>query len=433
MTDSRKTNVLLWVPRYWPAMGGTELHTRELANALSSSHQVKVITHCTASETSEVSLEQDVNSSLDSIDTDGSVTVQRLCIGNPEKPASKMLAGQYRRFKIARVIYSIVFFSSLYRRSIKSAENTDLIHFVYNGLTDSAMLAAAVAKRCNIPFVFTPNILDTSDQKHAWNSTRFKHLYKSASRIIALTPHEAEWLVKQNIPRDKISIIPYGPILHGRPDGLRFRRMSKTGDAKIVLFLSRIIPLKGYELVLDACNQIWKSHPDTRIVFMGPATPESRNSILRSGDSRIVLLEEFDQNTKADALAACDLLCVPSRKESLGVVYIEAAFNAKPVIALKLPVLHEVIEHGKDGLLVEDSALSVAEAVNSLLDCPSKSINMGLCGQAKAMEKFNWINVTIKISHIYRDVIAERLSQPAPILFPTFTRFARILSTGNPK
>lgn len=166
---------------------------------------------------------------------------------------------------------------------------------------------------------------------------------------------------------------------------------------------------------------------------MGPATPESRTSILKSGDSRIVLLEEFDQNTKSDALAACDLLCVPSRKESLGVVYIEAAFNAKPVVALKLPVLHEVIEHGKDGLLVEDSASSVAEAVNSLLDCPSKSISMGLYGQAKAIEKFNWVNVTIKISTIYREVIAERLKQPAPILFPTFTRFARILSTGNAK
>lgn len=232
MTDRRKTNALLWVPRYWPAMGGTELHTRELANALSSSHKINILTHCTTSETSEASLEHDVNTSVGSIVTDGSVTVNRLCIGNLAKPISTLLAAQYRRLKIARVIYSVVFFRSLYRRSNTFAENSNLIHFVYNGLTDSAMLAAAVAKRRNIPFVLTPNILDTSDQKHAWNSTRFKYLYKSASRIIALTQHEAEWLVKQNIPRDKISVVPYGPILHGQPDGLRFRRMSKTGDAK---------------------------------------------------------------------------------------------------------------------------------------------------------------------------------------------------------
>lgn len=416
MADDSRTKAIVWVPRYWPAMGGTELHTRELASVLSIDHNVNVITQCTTSEETRFTLEHDANSRTDDTYTDGPVTVHRVCTNNFVKPILTKLASRHRESKLVRLLYTGVFFSSLYSRSSQVARNSDLIHFVYNGLTDSAMLAAIIAKRHNIPFVFTPNILDTSDKKNAWNSTRFKYLYKSATRIIALTPHEAEWLVEQNVPRNKISIVPYGPILHADPDGSRFRRATGVGDAKIVLFLSRIIPLKGYKLVLEACHQIWAKHPDARVIFMGPATTESRNSILESGDCRILLLEKFDQRTKADALAACDLLCVPSRKESLGVVYIEAAYNAKPVVALNLSVLHGVIEHEKDGFLVEESASSVAEAVIKLLSNPEMSRQMGQYGKTKAMEKFNWENVKTHITKIYREVIAERRHRPSPQL-----------------
>ena len=408
MTENQKTDAFLWVPRYWPAMGGTELHTRELANVMCGDHNVSVITHSTISELSNSTLEKDANDSTDSSYLDGSVRVNRIRMNPIAKPILKALAGLHRRFKFIRLIYSSVFCVSLFKRSSDLTKNADVIHFIYNGLTDSAMLAAAVAKHRKIPFVFTPNILDTSSRKHAWNSTRFKHLYKSASRIIALTQHEANWLESQNVPRNKIKVIPYGPILQGNPNASRFREMTKTGDAKVILFLSRIVQLKGYDLLLGACHQIWQAHPDAHIIFMGPATPDARQAILATADSRILLIEDFDQNVKADALAACDLLCVPSRKESLGVVYIEAAFNAKPVVALKLPVLHEVIEHQKDGYLVDESAACVAEAVVSLLDHPEKSKLMGQSGKVKAEKKFNWANVRAHVSNVYSDVIIEQ-------------------------
>jgi len=413
MISDRKTNAILWVPRYWPAMGGTELHTRELAHVLSVDHHVSVMTHSVETEVSGSTLENDTNHTIPNVYLDGPVSVTHIGINLFVKPLLQTLSYQHRRFKLIRLIYSSVFSTSLLRRSTELTENAEVIHFIYNGLTDSAMLAAAMAKRHNIPFVFTPNILDTLTQKNAWNSTRFKYLYKSASKIIALTHHEADWLISQNISPEKISVIPYGPILEGTPDAARFRQLTQIGDTKFVLFLSRIVLLKGYDLLLESCTQVWLKHPDTRIVFMGPATPEARISIEAMSDPRILLIENFDQNVKADALSACDLLCVPSRKESLGVVYIEAAFNAKPVVALKLPALQDVIEHGQDGLLVNESAEGVAEAIVSLLDEPEMAAQMGQRGYKKAREKFNWKNVKSKISDLYRDAIDEHNNRPA--------------------
>lgn len=393
-------------------MGGTELHTRELAKVLSTDHLVRVITHSTTSEVSGCPLEKEIINSIAESYLDGLIRVDRMSVNPLARLLLLPLAYLHRRLKLVRIVYSSVFFSCQFRRSLALTKNATVIHFIYNGLTDSAVLAASIAKRHNIPFVFTPNILDTSSERHAWNSARFKYLYQSASRIIALTHHEADWLEKLNIPRNKITVIPYGPILQGEPDAYRFRKMTHTGDEKIVLFLSRIVLLKGYDLLLEASTLVWRKHPDTRIIFMGPATHEARKAILASADPRILLIEEFDQDVKADALAACDVLCVPSRKESLGVVFIEAAFNSKPVIALKLPVLHEVIDHGKTGLLVDESAVCVADAVVSLLDEPEKAAQMGHLACQNAISRFNWTDVKSKMSNVYSAVIDERKIVP---------------------
>ena len=422
MTDEKNSNVLLWVPRYWPAMGGTELHTRQLAIVLSDEHTVNVITHCYTSENPVYTLEQDATGSADSTYVDNSVDIACLCMNGAALRLLSKLANHHTFKKITRLAYSKLFPLNLSTRASAYAQDTQVIHFIYNGLTDAAMLAASLAKKHDVPFIFTPNILDTSNRAHAWNSRRFQYLYESAARIIALTPHEAKWLESQDIPREKIEVLPYGPILEGIPDSKRFRQTLNIGNAKIALFLARIIPLKGYDLLLGACAEIWQKHPDTHIIFMGPATQETRNAINQIEDPRIHLLEQFDQGTKSDALAACDLLCLPSRKESLGVVYIEAAYNAKPVVALNLPVLQDVIRNGIDGLLVDESVSGVADAVISLLNDPEESKRMGLTAQVKAKKDYDWSNVKVQISRIYRQAIAEH---------PYRTTFKEQLANGH--
>ena len=405
MTRDKKPNTCLWVPRYWPAMGGTELHTHELTKYLSCEYDVNVITHSISSEVAGVNLEQDVISANDASYIDDGIRINRLALNGAATPLYKYIATKHDQHRATRPIYSGLFYNNLLARSAAITRKAELIHFVYNGLTDSAVLAARNAAKWRIPFVFTPNILNTSDEPHAWNSFRFKKLYSSAYRIIALTNHESQFLQRQGVPADKISVVPYGPILRTGSSQNNFRESLKLGNENLVLFLGRINASKGYDVLLDACERIWSSNPSTHVVFMGPATQKAREHILSTGDSRIILWEDFDQTTKADALAACDVLCVPSRMESLGVVYIEAAFNAKPTVAIDLPVLREVIENKKSGLLVEDSPKCVADALIHLLDNPHLARTMGNAAQQLAISKFSWAVVRDSMSDIYRSAI----------------------------
>jgi glycosyltransferase involved in cell wall biosynthesis len=83
--------------------------------------------------------------------------------------------------------------------------------------------------------------------------------------------------------------------------------------------------------------------------------------------SRILNLDDLTEGEKQDALAACDLLCVPSEGESFGMVYFEAWAYKKPVVGLDLPVLRETIGAANAGILVEKNPQEIAHGISVLL------------------------------------------------------------------
>lgn len=401
--------VLLWVPRFWPATGGTELHTRALARRLAERGRVEVVTHCDATESAGRSLAEDVCRTPSASLADGPVRIHRLGLDGGRGALARELARRYHGGRLARVAFGRALARGVGPRAREIARGARLVHFVYNGLTEAAVLARRVAARRGLPFVFTPNAVDTSGAPTAWNSLRFRRLYRSADRLIALTRHEADWLAEQGAPPESIRVVPYGPILEPDADGARARRALGVGGAPLVLFLGRVVDVKGYDLLLGARARLWARFPEARIVFMGPATPASRAAVAAAADPRLLLVEGADQRLKSDALAACDLMCLPSRAESLGVVYVEAAFNAKPVVCLDLPVLADVVAHERHGLRVRGAEPeAVAEALCALLGDPERRRRLGRQAERDARARYAWPAVAEAVAGVYAEALAAR-------------------------
>ena len=97
----------------------------------------------------------------------------------------------------------------------------------------------------------------------------------------------------------------------------------------------------------------------------------------------------MSESDKQDALAACDLLCVPSKGESFGIVYFEAWAYGKPVVALDLPVLRETVGAAKAGILAQDTPAAISAAICHLLANPQERVMMGQRGAALA-SKHTW-------------------------------------------
>lgn len=408
MTAVSNSHTVLWVPRYWPAVGGTEFHSHELAVHLSQSQRVTVLAHCTTTEYSQQPLTVSAAQAQFSDTTTGDVRHVKLA---PEKQFVNVLSwlGKFHsKNMMARMIYQL-FFKLAYRKlAMAILKDANRIHFIYNGLTEAATLAAQQAAELDIPFIFTPNILDTSEYGSDWDSPSFHKLYACADQLIALTEHEAQWLINRGVDKKKISVVPYGPILKPREPSHETGNASELLSTRFILFLGRLVPGKGSNVLLSAFESLCDSDSITQLIMVSP--PDNSTHLLisqlnvRLKSTRVHLLQDVSQPFKTALLEEAAVLCVPSERESLGGVYIEAMASKTPVIALDRPVSRCVIEHNKEGLLVSGDQTSVIDGLRTILDNPTLADNMGRAGVETVASRYSWPVVTNKILSVYSKV-----------------------------
>jgi glycosyltransferase involved in cell wall biosynthesis len=116
-------------------------------------------------------------------------------------------------------------------------------------------------------------------------------------------------------------------------------------------------------------------------------------------------LDDLTEGEKQDALAACDMLCVPSEGESFGMVYFEAWAYKKPVVALDLPVLRESVGAANGGLLVQDTPSEIANGITKLLENPALGAVMGAKGKELA-SRHKWDTAVDAYLQTYTRIMA---------------------------
>ena len=165
---------------------------------------------------------------------------------------------------------------------------------------------------------------------------------------------------------------------------------------------------KGIGALLRAAPIVWRRFPEVRFAFVGPRTAYSRRRFAATTDRRVLELDQVDLQEKTDALAACDILCVPSSQESFGGVFTEAWSLSKPVIGCDIPAVRQVIDDGRDGLLVEQGPGPIAEALVCLLESRTLMEEMGRRGKTKVESQFTWPRLATKTEAVYRRVLGAR-------------------------
>jgi glycosyltransferase involved in cell wall biosynthesis len=101
---------------------------------------------------------------------------------------------------------------------------------------------------------------------------------------------------------------------------------------------------------------------------------------------------------KADALAACDVFCLPSAHESFGIVYVEAWSYAKPVVCGPAPACREFIQDGHTGLWSSQNPDELAEKLLLLLANRELREKIGMAGLA--LQRANFNNETFLKAHL---------------------------------
>ena len=182
-------------------------------------------------------------------------------------------------------------------------------------------------------------------------------------------------------------------------------------DVPVFLFVGRIQPLKGLDVAVQALAQLQAKN--AQLIVVGGASGSEGNEELEKVmqlarglgvHNNIRFVEPQAHHMLSTYYRAADVVVVPSRSESFGLVALEAAACGIPVVASAVGGLLTIIDDGETGYLVprRDPAL-FAGHIDELLAHPTMALAMG----AKAAEKarhYTWSFAAARLRRVYADV-----------------------------
>ena len=229
-------------------------------------------------------------------------------------------------------------------------------------------------------------------------------LARRASSIVAITRSLARFQVERvGLPADKVEVIHYGlddvPQAWGAnpPDELSL-------DARVLLAVCRLEPQKGVDIAVRALADIRTRHPQAELVVLGEGPQRAE----LEGLARTLGVPVHLPGRVPDVAAwlrRADVLVHPARWEGFGLALLEAMLAAKPVVATNVSSIPEIVSDGETGLLVPpDDAVSLASAVNRVLDDPS---DYGERGRERARREFSVARMTERTLDVYRRALSS--------------------------
>jgi phosphatidylinositol alpha-mannosyltransferase len=167
-------------------------------------------------------------------------------------------------------------------------------------------------------------------------------------------------------------------------------------------------PRKGMGVLLEALRLLLPEFEDLRMLVVGRGDAEQlRREAGPELASRIDLLGQVDDETKARALRSVDVYCAPNTGgESFGMILTEAMAAGTPVLASGLDSFRRVLDDGKAGMLTETGdAAALADGLRELLGDPARRVSLAAAaGERVAM--FDWSVVTTQVLRVYETAIA---------------------------
>jgi glycosyltransferase involved in cell wall biosynthesis len=220
---------------------------------------------------------------------------------------------------------------------------------------------------------------------------------RRADAVIAVSSSTADHLSRMApIPRDEIDVIPNGidiarfdgTNLAGQRTELR-RRFGIGPDEKMVLVIAALRRGKGHEVLIEAWPAIRQRLPCAKAFFVGGG---ERRAALESRCRRFGAPVTFLgwRDDIAELLTASDVVVHPSFSEAYPTVLMEAAAAGRPIVATRVGGVAEIVDHGRNGLLVAPGDVSgLADAVCEILCSSRHGSRFGAEGRKRARDDFS--------------------------------------------
>jgi D-inositol-3-phosphate glycosyltransferase len=243
-----------------------------------------------------------------------------------------------------------------------------------------------------------------------------KMLVNGCQRVISPTKREKQYLIRHyDAPSEAISIIPCGvnlDLFRSIEKDVARNRLGFNGEG-IILFVGRIVPIKGIDNLLKAMTFLEQKQKLRLVVIGGDDHCQDEverlkalSESLQIRDS-VAFLGLVDQEELPYFYSAADLCVFPSYYESFGLVGLESLACGTPVVTTKVCGLEKVIRQGETGYVVKDNAPYRLAGKIALILSTTKADAEAIQAIRASVTRYSWSNIAEAIIKEYGSVLRE--------------------------
>lgn len=232
-----------------------------------------------------------------------------------------------------------------------------------------------------------------------------------ADRVVAVSEAVAQYLAQVRVPASRIVTV-HNRVLGGARSG-RERHRVPTLARPAVVTVAGLNCHKGIDVVIDAFSRLHPAHPDAHLYIVGNGVErQSYERLAAASAARGRIHFEGFRNDPAGYMEQADVFVLASRRESFGLVLIEARQAGCAIVASQVGGVPEALEHGRAGILVPPERPDIlAGTISGLLADAAMRAALG----ARARERLDQYRVERMVQDlaaVYEDALRDDGSRP---------------------
>ncbi|MBB6634024.1 glycosyltransferase family 4 protein [Cohnella thailandensis] len=242
--------------------------------------------------------------------------------------------------------------------------------------------------------------------EHRFLTSIYGELERKTDRLLTVSHSFSKYLSSYLQAPEAVGVIPNGY------DEKRFKPISHENEVTQLVTICRLVPAKGIDLLLKACAEVQKrGHKFVlHIIGDGPIREELEAMAQELGIYENTIFYGYMLHPE-ELMPFFDVFVLPSRAESFGSVFAEAALCLLSLVGTDVGGIPEQIENGVNGLLVpaEDPA-ALAEALESLILDPHYRYELARAAWNKAKKSYSLNRVISELKKVYIELGANELA-----------------------